>query len=334
MDNSQYKDVYVFAEQRDGVIQNVAFELTSKARELADTLCEKVVAVLLGSGVKDKATELIQQGADTVICVDAPELKDYTTEPYKQAMAYISKKYLPSIILFGATTIGRDLAPRLSAHITTGLTADCTSLEIAEDRNLMMTRPAFGGNLMATIVCAEHRPQMSTVRPGVMRRTPLNPEAKGEVIMETVPFDTSRFAVKLVKKVKEERKGIDITEAKVLISAGRGMGNEAGLAAVGSLASTLGAEVSSSRALVDSGLLAHEQQVGQTGKTVRPDLYFACGISGAIQHLAGMEESDLIIAINKDKYAPIFSVAELGIVSDATKVLELLNERLKVELAK
>lgn len=334
MDNSLYKDVYLFAEQRDGVIQNVAFELTGKARELADTLGEKVVAILLGSGIKEKAQELIAHGADKVICVDAPELKDYITEPYKQALAQISKKYLPNIILFGATTIGRDLAPRLSAHITTGLTADCTGLEISETRNLMMTRPAFGGNLMATIVCGDHRPQMSTVRPGVMRSLPANPAAKGEIEMVDVAFDRNKFKVKLVKKVKEERKGIDITEAKVLISAGRGVGNENGLKAVRDLAETLGAEVSSSRALVDAGIVSHEKQVGQTGKTVRPDLYFACGISGAIQHLAGMEESDCIIAINKDKFAPIFNVADLGIVSDASKVLDLLSERLKTEMNK
>lgn len=334
MDISQYKDVYVFAEQRDGVIQNVAFELTSKARELADVLGEKVVAILLGSGIKERAQELIEQGADKVICVDAPELKDYLTEPYKQALAQISAKCLPSIILFGASTIGRDLAPRLSAHISTGLTADCTALEISETRNLMMTRPAFGGNLMATIVCGDHRPQMSTVRPGVMRRLALNPAAKGEIEMVNVKFDHSKFKVKLIKKVKEERKGMDITEAKILISAGRGVGSETGLSAVRNLAGTLGAQVSSSRALVDAGITAHDVQVGQTGKTVRPDLYFACGISGAIQHLAGMEESDCIVAINKDKYAPIFNVADLGIVSDAPKVLNLLSERLKTELKK
>ena len=334
MDNSLYKDVYIFAEQRDGVIQPVAFELTSKARELADNLGEKVVAILLGSDIKKEANSLIMQGADRVICADAIELKDYITEPYTQAIAQIAMDAKPSIILFGATTIGRDLAPRLSARMTTGLTADCTSLEISETRNLMMTRPAFGGNLMATIVCTEHRPQMSTVRPGVMRRIPMNPEAKGVVDMFEVKFDSSKFKVKLIRKVKEERKGIDITEAKVLISAGRGVGSEAGLLAVNNLAKTLGAEISSSRALVDSGAVDHSVQVGQTGKTVRPDLYFACGISGAIQHISGMEESDCIIAINKDKFAPIFGVADLGIVADATKVLDLLAARLKSEMAK
>ena len=334
MDNSLYKDVYIFAEQRDGVIQPVAFELTSKARELADNLGEKVVAILLGSDIKKEANSLIMQGADRVICADAIELKDYITEPYTQAIAQIAMDAKPSIILFGATTIGRDLAPRLSARMTTGLTADCTSLEISETRNLMMTRPAFGGNLMATIVCTEHRPQMSTVRPGVMRRIPMNPDATGVVDMFEVKFDSSKFKVKLIRKVKEERKGIDITEAKVLISAGRGVGSEAGLLAVNNLAKTLGAEISSSRALVDAGVVDHAVQVGQTGKTVRPDLYFACGISGAIQHISGMEESDCIIAINKDKFAPIFGVADLGIVADATKVLDLLSIRLKAEMTK
>lgn len=334
MSNSQYKDVYIFAEQRDGVIQTVAFELISKARELADALDEKVVAMLLGNGVKNQAQELIKQGADKVLCVDSVELKDYITEPYAQAIDQICQANLPSIVLFGATTIGRDLAPRLSARMSTGLTADCTSLEISQTRDLMMTRPAFGGNLMATIVCGNHRPQMSTVRPGVMRRTAMNPSAVGEIVMMNIKFDSSKFKVKVIEKVKQERKGLDITEAKVLISAGRGVGNQAGLDAVRNLATTLGAEVSASRALIDSGIIPHELQVGQTGKTVRPDLYFACGISGAIQHLAGMEESECIVAINKDKYAPIFGVADVGIVSDAPPVLDLLAIRLKEEMSK
>ena len=200
---SQYKDVYVFAEQRDSEIQSVAYELVSKGRELADKLGEKVVALLLGEKITDKAETLIHYGADKVIVIDAPELKDYITEPYKQAMAYLTKKYSPDVLLFGASTIGRDLAPRLSAHIRTGLTADCTALEISEERNLLMTRPAFGGNLMATIICKEHRPQMSTVRPGVMRKTQPNPDAKGEIIKETLEFDQSKFKVKLIKKERE-----------------------------------------------------------------------------------------------------------------------------------
>lgn len=334
MEHTEYKDVFVFAEQREGILQNVAYELVSKARELADSLGEKVVAVLLGSEVAPKAQELIYQGADKVLCVDAPELKDYVTEPYAQAITQIAENCKPGIILFGATTIGRDLAPRLSARLRTGLTADCTSLEISSEHNLMMTRPAFGGNLMATIMCNEHRPQMSTVRPGVMRRSEPNRTATGEVEMVKVNFDHSKFKVKVTRMEKKKRETKDITEAKVLVSAGRGIGNEMGLCAIRNLASVLNAEVSASRALVDSGIMGHDIQVGQTGKTVRPDIYFACGISGAIQHLAGMEESECIIAVNKDKYAPIFSAADLGIVGDASKIIELLAQRLSRELKK
>lgn len=334
MEHTKYKDVFVFAEQREGILQNVAYELVSKACELADALGEKVVAVLLGSDVASKAQELIYQGADKVICIDEPELKDYVTEPYTQAIAHIADTCKPNIILFGASTIGRDLAPRLSARLATGLTADCTSLEISPEGNLMMTRPAFGGNLMATILCNEHRPQMSTVRPGVMRRREPDSTAKGEVERIKINFDHSKFKVKVVKMQKKEHRTKDITEAKVLVSAGRGVGNEAGLGEIKNLAGVLNAEISASRALVDSGILGHDIQVGQTGKTVRPDIYFACGISGAIQHLAGMEESECIIAINKDKYAPIFSVADLGIVGDASKVIELLAQRLNKELKK
>lgn len=328
MDKTQYKDVYVFVEQRDGQIQKVAIELLGKARELADSLNEKVVAVLLGYEIADKAQELIAYGADVVLCADERELVQYTTEPYAQAITQIVKAYQPSIVLIGATTIGRDLGPRLSARLETGLTADCTGLDISDDRDLLMTRPAFGGNLMATIICKAHRPQMSTVRPGVMRAKAKDESRKGSVEMVKINFDKSKFKVKVLETVKEQKNKIDITEAKVLVSGGRGVGNTEGFAALEKLAATLGAEVSSSRAMVDAGIMPHDRQVGQTGKTVRPNLYFAMGISGAIQHLAGMEESDFIIAVNKDKYAPIFNTADLGIVGDVKKVVPLLTERL------
>lgn len=328
MDKSQYKDIYVFVEQREGVIQNVAFELLTKAAELATVLNEKVYALLLGHGVTSQANELIAYGADTVICVDSPELEVYCTEPYAQAIDHIIKEKRPAIVLIGATTIGRDLGPRLSARIGTGLTADCTALEISEERNLLMTRPAFGGNLMATIVCKEHRPQMSTVRPGVMLKGERNGDRKGAVEHVTVNFDKSKFRVKVLQSVKEEKNLIDITEAKVLVSGGRGVGDAEGFRKLEKLAETIGAEVSSSRAMVDAGIISHDRQVGQTGKTVRPDLYFAIGISGAIQHLAGMEESDYIIAINKDKDAPIFQCADLGIVGNANQIIPLLTEKL------
>lgn len=329
MDKAQYKNVYVFVEQREGVLQNVALELLSKARELADALNEKVYAMLLGHNLSTQAQECIAYGADTVLRVDAPELETYTTEPYAQAIYQIITENKPSIVLIGATTIGRDLGPRLSARVETGLTADCTGLEIAEDGGLLMTRPAFGGNLMATIVCKEHRPQMSTVRPGVMRMAPRDLNRKGTIEDVKINFDNSKFRVRVIETVKETKNLIDITEANVLISGGRGVGNAEGFDMLRAMAGTIGAEVSASRAMVDAGVLGHERQVGQTGKTVRPDLYFAMGISGAIQHLAGMEESDYIIAINKDKFAPIFNVADLGIVGDVRKIIPLLTEKLK-----
>lgn len=332
MDKSQYKNVFVFVEQRDAVIQSVALELLGKARDLADALNEKVVAVFPGYTITAKAQSLIEYGADEVICIDAPELRDYVTEPYTQAIYQVITEYKPSIVLFGATTIGRDLGPRLSARLETGLTADCTKLEIAEDRELWMTRPAFGGNLMATIICDQHRPQMSTVRPGVMQKRERDPDRKGNIVTYKAAFDTSKFKVRLVENVKEDKGKVDITEAKVLVSGGRGVGNQQGFDQLRELAKLLNAQVSASRAVVDSGIVTHDRQVGQTGKTVRPDLYVAAGISGAIQHLAGMEESDFILAINKDKFAPIFSVADLGIVGDVNKIIPLLTERLSKEI--
>lgn len=329
MDKSQYKDVYVFVEQREGVIQPVAFELLGKARELADQLSQNVVAILAGYGIAEKAPELIAYGADSVLCIDAPELVYYITEPYAQAVTKVVQERKPSILLIGATTIGRDLGPRLSARLETGLTADCTGLDISEEGDLMMTRPAFGGNLMATILCKEHRPQMSTVRPGVMRMGKKDDTRTGKVENFKVTFDRSKFKVRLLETVKEQKNLIDITEAKILVSGGRGVGNSEGFKMLEKLAEVIGAEVSSSRAMVDAGVMPHNRQVGQTGKTVRPDVYFALGISGAIQHLAGMEESDFIIAVNKDKYAPIFNAADLGIVGDVNKIIPLLTEKLR-----
>ena len=329
MDKAQYKNVYVFVEQREGVIQNVGLELLGKARELADALNEKVYAMLLGHDLTTQAQECIAYGADTVLRVDAPELATYVTEPYAQAIYQIIRDNKPSIVLIGATTIGRDLGPRLSARVETGLTADCTGLEISEERDLLMTRPAFGGNLMATIICKEHRPQMSTVRPGVMRMGQRDENRKGTIEDVKINFDKSKFRVRVLETVKQTKNLVDITEAHVLISGGRGVGNAEGFDMLRAMANTIGAEVSASRAMVDAGVLGHERQVGQTGKTVRPDLYFAMGISGAIQHLAGMEESEYIIAINKDKFAPIFNVADLGIVGDVRKLVPLLTEKLK-----
>lgn len=330
MNKEEYKGVYVFAEQREGVIQNIAYELLGKARELADVLGEEVCAVLGGQNMEEGAHELIAAGADRVLYMDCPELNDYLTEPYTQALTQVLNERKPSIVLIGATTIGRDLGPRVSARVYTGLTADCTALNISEDeeRNLMMTRPAFGGNLMATIVCKEHRPQMSTVRPGVMRQKARDYDRKGEIERVEIRFDASKFRVKLLENVKVEKTMVDISEANILVSGGRGVGNREGFDKLADFAHTINAEVSSSRAMVDAGYVGHERQVGQTGKTVRPDIYFAIGISGAIQHLAGMEESEYIIAINKDKYAPIFSVADLGLVGDLNKIVPILTRKL------
>lgn len=329
MNLEDYKGIYVFIEQREGVIQNVALELLGQARKLADELNDKVYAMLLGDGIADQAQSLIARGADEVIVVDAPELKEYTTEPYTQAICQIINERKPESMLIGATTLGRDLGPRVSARVSTGLTADCTKIEIGEKGEMLMTRPAFGGNLMATIVCKKHRPQMGTVRPGVLFAMDADESRTGEIVNYEVKFNAAKFKVKLLKTVKEETDLIDITEARILVSGGRGIGNKEGFEAMDGLAHTLDAEVSASRAMVDAGYIGHDRQVGQTGKTVRPDLYFAFGISGAIQHVAGMEDSDLIIAVNKDKHAPIFQVADLGIVGDAKQIIKKLTERLE-----
>ena len=320
------KNIFVFCEQRDGVLQNVALELLGVARELAEKTGDKVNAVLLGHGVQGRAAELIAHGADTVYVVDHENLEKFVTEPYAQAMTHIARKYEPNVILFGATSIGRDLAPRLSARLKTGLTADCTKLEMDEEGNLFMTRPAFGGNLFATIICPDHRPQMSTVRPGVMKKLEADPARVGDVVLESVEWDASKFAVTVLEEVKAEKGEANIEDAKILVSCGRGVKN---LDSAHELATRIkGSAVSSSRTLVDAGLMDHERQVGQTGKTVRPEVYLAFGISGAIQHLAGMEESEFIVAVNTDKNAPIFKVANLGIVADAEAVFKNLNKML------
>jgi len=325
------RDIYVFAEQRDGNIQKVALELIGKGRELADTLNQNVIAVLLGNEIKEKAESLIKAGADGVIVVEDAMLAEYTTEPYAKAIAAVIREKDPEIFLFGATAIGRDLAPRVSARIHTGLTADCTGLAIDdESKNLLMTRPAFGGNIMATIVCEEHRPQMATVRPGVMKALVADESRKGDIEVMDILFSAADQTVELLEVLKEERQIADITEAKILVSGGRGMGNaENFYELLNPLAEVLGGAVSASRSAVDSGWIDHECQVGQTGKTVRPDLYLACGISGAIQHVAGMEGSEYIVAINKNETAAIFEVADLGIVGNVNTLLPKLAAAIK-----
>lgn len=324
------KGIFVFIEQRDTIIQRVSYELLGKAYELAKQIDCEVTAVLLGYGIIEHGQNLIHAGADHVLYVDNESYEHYVTEYYAQAITEIIKEYDPEIFLFGATAIGRDLAPRVSARIHTGLTADCTGLDIdSETRNLLMTRPAFGGNIMATIVCPEFRPQMATVRPGVMQALELDPHREGNVKAFSLELIKEKNHVEIINIVYEGKQKINIEDAKVLISGGRGVGSKENFKQLYDLAEVIDAEVSSSRAVVDVGWQERERQVGQTGKTVRPNLYFACGISGAIQHVAGMENSDLIIAINKNSDAAIFEVADLGIVGDLNEIVPQLTKALK-----
>lgn len=324
------KDIYVVVEQVDGVVQKVGIELIGIASKLAADLGQEVVAVLLGKEVRGLADNLIHHGANKVICVEDPILEHYATEPYTKALNAVVEAKKPEIVLYGATSIGRDLAPRVSARVHTGLTADCTKLEIdPETKLLLMTRPAFGGNIMATIVCKEFRPQMATVRPGVMQALPTDTSRTGEVEVFQVDFTDADMNIKIREVIKEKHAKVDITEAKVLVSGGRGIGSPEYFDVLKELADELGGLVTSSRANVDAGWIGRERQVGQTGKTVRPDLYMACGISGAIQHLAGMEDSEFIVAINKDAQAPIFDVADLGVVGDLHKIMPILIDKVR-----
>ena len=347
MNLAEYKGVYVFAQQVDNEISGIAYELLGKGKELAAKLNEEVTAVLIGHEVKGLADKLAEYGADKVIVVDDPELKEYRTEPYAHALSSVINEFKPEIVLVGATAIGRDLGPTVSARVATGLTADCTVLEIgdfplvaipgkeAEQKHnqLLMTRPAFGGNTIATIACPDNRPQMATVRPGVMQKIEPIVGAKANVIEYNPGFTPNDRYVEIKEIVKAVSDTVDIMDAKILVSGGRGVGSPENFKILEDLAEALGGSVSCSRAVVDSGWKPRELQVGQTGKTVRPNLYIACGISGAIQHTAGMEESDIIIAINKDEDAPIFDVADYGIVGDLNKIIPQLTEAIKAAKA-
>ena len=341
MNLEEYKGVFVFAQQVDNKLNGIALELVGKGKDLAKDLGTEVTAVLIGSDVMSLTKELAEYGADRIIVVDDPELKEYRTEPYAHALAEVIKKYKPEIMLVGATAIGRDLGPRVSERIHTGLTADCTQLEIGDfpinpipgreqlHNQLLMTRPAFGGNTIATIACPNFRPQMATVRPGVMQKAE-RVEGAQAVIEEFNPgFVPNNKYVEILDIVKAVSDVEDIMDAKILVSGGRGVGSAENFKLLDDLAEALGGTVSCSRAVVDAGWKSKDLQVGQTGKTVRPHVYFAIGISGAIQHLAGMEESDIIIAINKDETAPIFDVADYGIVGDLNKILPALTEKIK-----
>ena len=339
MNLEEYKGVFVFAQQVDNKLNGIALELVGKGKDLAKDLGTEVTAVLIGSDVMGLTKELAEYGADRIIVVDDPELKEYRTEPYAHALAEVIKKYKPEIMLVGATAIGRDLGPRVSARIHTGLTADCTQLEIGDfpinpipgreqlHNQLLMTRPAFGGNTIATIACPNFRPQMATVRPGVMQKMERQAGATGEVINVKPSITAADIRTKIVDIVKSAKELVSLTDADIICSGGRGLGDASGFELIKEFADKVGGVVGSSRAAVDAGWIDHSHQVGQTGTTVKPKIYFACGISGAIQHLAGMQTSDIIVAINKDADAPIFEVADYGIVGDLYKVIpEIIAE--------
>jgi len=331
-DLSDYSGVWIFAEQKDGKVANVAFELLGEGTKLAAKLNAKVSAILLGDGMENASKELIARGADTVYVVDNPKLDRYNDESYSDIFVQLVREYKPEIILMGATTYGRSLGPKVSSILNTGLTADCTSLEIdMEKRMLLQTRPAFGGNLMATIICPNNRPQMSTVRPKVMKALEADYTRQGEIIVPKVniPKDTVTKILEVVNNLTEK---VNLTEADIIVSCGRGIGDPKNLKYVEELASVLGAAVGASRAVVDAGWIDYSHQVGQTGKTVGPKVYFACGISGAVQHLAGMSSADTIIAINKNPDAPIFKIANIGIVGDLFEILPALTNEFKQRL--
>jgi electron transfer flavoprotein alpha subunit len=330
INKDDYKGVWVFAEQRVNDIAPVVFELLGKGRELADTRETELTAVLLGYNVKSLADKLIAGGADKVIIVDEPELEYFTDLAYAKAMEELAVKHKPEIILSGATNLGRSFIPRVAVKLNTGLTADCTSLEIdPESSNLMQTRPAFGGNIMATILTPNHRPQMATVRHKVMDPLPLDESRSGTIIEEDINFDDSVTKNNFIETLLEATKGVNLSEANIVVAGGRGLKDAKNFKMIEDLAEALDGAVGASRAAVDNEWVAYPHQVGQTGKTIKPTIYIAIGISGAIQHLAGMQSSDYIIAINKDAEAPIFDVADYGIVGDLFEIVPAIIKQLK-----
>ena len=331
-DLSSWKGIWVVAECRSGVLAPVTLELLAKSGELAGELDTEVTAVLMGHEIESEAQELISYGADRVLVVDHPELAAFTDEVYGNILADLAKKENPEIILAGATAMGRSYIPRVATILKTGLTADCTELDIrAEDRTLLQTRPAFGGNLFATIVCPGHRPQMATVRPHVMRANTPDHDRKGEVIRIFPGKDLLSHRVQVLESVKEQAEGPNLSEADIIVTAGRGFEQEKNVDLARELADLLGGTVGATRAVVDSGWLSGRIQIGQTGVTVSPKLYMACGVSGAIQHIVGMQGSAIIVAINKDAEAPIFDVATYGLVGDVKEILPLLIKRIQKE---
>ncbi len=325
-----FRGVWVVAEQRRGELHKVTYELLGKGRELADRLGTELAAVLPGENIKEMADGLIKAGADKVYVIDDPALKDFNDEAYAHAVAETAKKYKPEIMLTGATAVGRAYFPRVSVKLDAGLTADCTDFELDEEkRNLHQIRPAFGGSLMAKIATPEKRPQMATARYKVFKPLVRDDSRKGEIIEEKIDFSGVDIAAQFMEFIKEEETTVNIAEADIIVSGGRGVGGGDNFKVIRDFAEAIGGAVGASRAAVDSGWIPYSHQVGQTGKTVSPKLYIACGISGAVQHLAGMRSSDIIVAINKDPEAPIFSLAKVGIVGDIFKILPAITEKLK-----
>jgi electron transfer flavoprotein alpha subunit len=326
-----FRGVWVFIEQNQGEAARVSWELTGVGRELADTLGVELCAVIIGDEVRHLPTEAFSYGADLAYVLDQPVFRHYRTEPYLEAMCHLIGKYKPEIVLMGATGMGRDLAGAVATRVRTGLTADCTGLGIDDKRNLMQTRPAFGGNIMATIMCDRFRPQMATVRPHVMPMPERRPSATGKVIEESVPISEATIFTRVLEVITEKgaKDNVDVAGAEFIVSGGRGLMAKENFVLLKELAAELGGVVGGSRSAVDAGWLPQDRQVGQTGKTVRPKIYIACGISGAIQHLVGMQDSDVIIAINRDPDAPIFEVATFGIVGDLFQVVPALTARIR-----
>ncbi|HFQ7466350.1 TPA: electron transfer flavoprotein subunit alpha/FixB family protein [Clostridioides difficile] len=326
---NDYNGVWVIGEQREGKINPVTIELIGEGRKLADQLGKELAVVIAGYEVEKEVEELLHYSVDKVYYINDPLLKDFTTDGYAISIANLIERKKPEVVLVGATSIGRDIAPRIAGKVGTGLTADCTKLEIdSTDNKLLQTRPAFGGNLMATIVCPKNRPQMSTVRPGVMAKAVRNESETGILEVVTPELTEKMIRTRLVEILPQEKKSVNLTDARIIVSGGRGLKRAEGFELIKELADKLGAEIGASRAAVDSGWIEHSHQVGQTGTTVRPELYIACGISGAIQHLAGMSDSKYIVAINKDAKAPIFSICDYGIVGDLYEIIPEMIESL------
>ena len=328
---AQYRGVWVFVEQTDGEAAKVSWELLGKGKELAGKLGVELSAVVIGHKVESLCSEAFSYGAEKAYLLDAPLYTDYRTQSYLEAMCHLIGQYKPEVILMGATGMGRDLAGAVATRVRTGLTADCTRLDIDDKRNLMQTRPAFGGNIMATIMCDKYRPQMSTVRPHVMQQTEPKPGATGQIIRDSFTVPESSMLVKMLEIMRDgdSKHKVDIGGAEFIISGGRGMMGPENFSMLEDLAKELNGVVGASRSAVDAGWMPHDRQVGQTGKTVRPKIYIACGISGAIQHLVGMQDADLVIAINRDKDAPIFEVAHYGIVGDLFQIVPAMTRKIR-----